>query len=181
MSQGRHDRTSERREIKIDMGSRFLFSAAGVLLILCWLLYFVWLHSPIVKALTVVGWMTWAVGLVLVFVPMVVLRAKGAPQKGKSFVHTTVVVDSGVYAVVRHPLYLGWSLMYVAVMFFSQHWLVVAIGGLGVACTALISGQEDRRLIEKFGAAYKAYMKSVPAMNLFAGTVRLLKRKRKRE
>jgi len=122
--------------------------------------------------------MTWVAGLVLIFVPMVVLRAKGTPQKGKSFVHTTVVVDSGIYAVVRHPLYLGWALMYIAVMFFSQHWLVVAIGGLGFACMVLISRQEDRRLVEKFGAAYQAYMKSVPAMNLFAGIVRLLKRKR---
>jgi protein-S-isoprenylcysteine O-methyltransferase Ste14 len=162
------------------MGSRFLFSAAGLLLILCWLSYFCWLHNPIVKALTVIGWIVWAVGLVLIFVPMVVLRTKGAPQKGKTFVHTTAIVDSGVYAAVRHPLYLGWSLMYVAAMLFSQHWLVVAIGGLGVACMVLISRQEDRRLIEKFGAPYKAYMKSVPAMNLFAGTVRLLRRKRRR-
>ena len=77
--------------MKTKEGQWFLFSAAGVLLILCWLLYFVWLHTPVIGALTYVGWMTLAVGLALIFVPMVVLRAKGAPQKGKSFVHTTVV------------------------------------------------------------------------------------------
>lgn len=155
----------------------FLYGAAGILLIVCWLLYFLWLHTPVIRALTYVGWVIWVAGLVLIFVPMVVLRTKGKPQEGESFVHTTTIVESGLYAVVRHPLYLGWLLMYVAGICLSQHWLVVALGALGVACMVGIARQEDRRLVVKFGAAYQAYAQSVPALNLFVGLVRLFKRK----
>jgi protein-S-isoprenylcysteine O-methyltransferase Ste14 len=82
-----------------------------------------------------------------------------------------------VYAVVRHPLYLGWLLMYVAVILFSQHGLTVVLGTLGIVCMSLICRQEDQRLIERFGEAYERYMTSVPALNVLAGTLRLLRRR----
>jgi protein-S-isoprenylcysteine O-methyltransferase Ste14 len=87
------------------------------------------------------------------------------------------IVYSGIYVIVRHPLYLGWLLMYIAVMLFSQHLLIVIMGILGVLCMYLISRQEDQRLIEKFGDTYKKYLESVPAMNVLAGIIRLLKRR----
>jgi protein-S-isoprenylcysteine O-methyltransferase Ste14 len=80
-----------------------------------------------------------------------------------------------VYALVRHPLYLGWSLMYIAAFFFSQHWLILIIAVLGVACMLQITAQEDRDLIVKFGDRYETYMKSVPAMNFLAGMLRWLR------
>lgn len=159
-------------------GSGFLFGAATVLLVLSWLLYFLLLHDPVIEMLVYAGWLTLTVGLVLIVVPILALRGKGKPEQGADFTRTTTVVDSGIYAVVRHPLYLGWLLMYVAVILFSQHWLIVVIGTLGIGCMYLISKQEDHDLIEKFGGAYERYMESVPAMNLLAGVVRLLRRRK---
>ena len=68
--------------------------------------------------------------------------------------------------------------MYIAVILFSQHWLIVIMGILGVVCMYQISRQEDQRLIEKFGDPYIRYMESVPAMNVLAGIIRLLKHRK---
>jgi len=159
------------------MKGGFLYYVAGLMLVLVWLLYFLLLHDPVVKVFTYVGWVILAVGLILVFLPILVLQKKGKPEQGKDFAHTTTVVDSGIYAVVRHPLYLGWLLMYVAAILLSQHWLIVIMGILGIACMYLISRQEDQRLIEKFGDDYKRYMQKVPRMNPVAGVMQLLRHK----
>jgi steroid 5-alpha reductase family enzyme len=84
----------------------------------------------------------------------------------------------GIYAVVRHPLYLGWLLAYVALILLSQHWLTAIIGIPGMVCVYLISRQEDNRLVEKFGDDYKHYMQKVPRMNLLDGVIRLIRRRK---
>jgi len=155
--------------------STLYFATAGVLLASSWLLYFFLLHDPFVEGLVYVGWVMLAVGLVFILLPMVVLRSKGKPGKGRDFTHTTTIVDKGIYAIVRHPLYLGWLLMYAAVILFSQHWLIAIMGILGIVCMCLIARQEDRFLIRKFGDAYEKYMKSVPALNVLASIIRLLR------
>lgn len=156
------------------------FGTASILLPASWLMCFFLLHNPIVQWLVYAGWVILAGGLVLIFLSIVALRSKGKPEKGRDFTHTTVMVDSGVYAIVRHPLYLGWLLVQVAVIFFSQHWSMVIMGALGAACIYLISRQQDRRLMEKFGDAYREYIQSVPVMNLLVGITRLW-RQRKRD
>ncbi|MBL7067016.1 MAG: isoprenylcysteine carboxylmethyltransferase family protein [Candidatus Marinimicrobia bacterium] len=162
------------------MKSGFLYYVAGALLVLVYsLLWF--LNTPTgVQLLRYVGVAILAVGLVLIFLPMFVFRSKGKVKKENDWTETSVLVDTGIYSVVRHPLYLGWLLMYVAIIFWSQHWLTAIIGIPGMVCVYLISRQEDQRLIEKFGDDYKRYMQKVPRMNLLAGVVRLIRR-RKRE
>ena len=155
---------------------RFLYYAAAILLFLTWLSLFLENDSALgwVQA---VGWLLVGAGIVLIFLPMFVLHRKGHPEEGKDWTHTSTLVDTGIYAVVRHPLYLGWSLMYPALVLASQHWLTVAIALPGLVCVALISKQEDQLLIAKFGNAYERYMRDVPALNLPAGIIRRLQRR----
>ena len=157
-----------------------MFYLAGALLILAGILSFLLDSPPVLERLVHVGWIIWAVAMVLIFSSMWALRRKGKPLKGKDWTHTSVLVDSGVFAVVRHPLYLGWLLVYVAVMLFSRHWLTMLVATPGIACVCTIAGQEDQRLIEKFGPSYGRYMQSVPGINLFAGLIRLLRRRGER-
>ena len=96
---------------------------------------------------------------------------------GEDFTRITTFVDSGIYSIVRHPLHLGWSLMYVSVIFFSQHGLILIMGFVGIACMVLITKQENKYLIEKFGNTYAEYIKSVPAINVLAGIIRALRHK----
>ncbi len=157
-----------------------LFYVAGVLLILSYLLVWFISNPAAVEILCYIGWVIWAVGVVLIFLPMFVFRSRGGVEKKESFVHTKFLVETGIYALVRHPLYLGWLLMYLAVIFWSQHWLTAIIGVTGMLCVYLISRQEDQRLIEKFGGDYKRYMQSVPRMNFLAGIIRLIQCRKKR-
>jgi len=155
---------------------RFLYYVAGALLVLAYsLLWF--LDTPDgVQMLRYIGGGILVVGLILIILPRFVFRSKGKPEKGRDWTETTVVVDTGIYAVVRHPLYLGWLLMYVALILLSQHWLTAIIGIPGMVCVYLISRQEDQHLIEKFGDDYNDYMNKVPRMNLLVWIIRLVRR-----
>jgi len=159
-----------------EVRGRFLYGAAGLLLILAWLTWFLE-TSSVLWELQAVGWAIGAIGLALIVWPMFILRREGKPAEGQDWTQTSVLVDSGIYALVRHPLYLGWSFMYVAGMAIGQHCLAVIFGILGMACVYLISKKEDGALVDRFGLAYQAYMQSVPAMNLLLGIVRWLHRK----
>jgi len=105
-------------------------------------------------------------------------RKKGGVPKGKSIVHTTAVVDSGIYAVVRHPQYLGFILFVLALVLMSQHWLSVISWIMGSALFYRDVLREEQMSIEKFGDDYRSYMQRAPRMNLLLGVVRLLLRKR---
>ncbi len=153
----------------------FLYYIASILLVLAYLLLW-FLDNPAgIEEIRYAGWIIFAVGLVLIFLPMFVFRSKGKVKKENDWTETSVVVDTGIYAIVRHPLYLGWLLMYVAIIFWSQHWLTIIVGVLGMTCVYLISRQEDQRLVEKFGNNYKRYMRSVPRMNFLVGVIRLVR------
>ncbi|OEU52065.1 MAG: hypothetical protein BA871_09115 [Desulfuromonadales bacterium C00003096] len=157
-----------------------MYYVAGALLIIAYL--FLWfLDNPAgIEELRYVGWIILAVGLVLIFLPKFAFRSKGNVEKEKDWTETSVLVDTGIYSVIRHPLYLGWLLMYFAIIFWSQHWLTILIGVIGMICVYLISRQEDQRLVEKFGDDYKDYMQKVPRMNFFSGIIQLVRRRKRK-
>jgi protein-S-isoprenylcysteine O-methyltransferase Ste14 len=107
------------------------------------------------------------------------IQKKGGAPKGESIIHTSVLVDSGVYAVVRHPQYLGFILVVLALVLMSQHWLSVVSGVLGSALFYMDILKEEQMSIKKFGDAYKRYMERVPRMNLLIGILRYLRQRRK--
>ncbi|MEA3313933.1 MAG: isoprenylcysteine carboxylmethyltransferase family protein [Caldisericota bacterium] len=164
--------------MKIGNKDRFLYYVAGILLVLAYLLLWFLVNPVGIEELRYVGWIILAVGLVLIFLPMFVFRTKGKVKKGNDWTETSALVDTGIYSVVRHPLYLGLLLMYLAIILWSQHGLTIIVGIIGMMCVYLISRQEDQRLIGKFGDDYKSYMHSVPRMNLLAGIVRLVRQRK---
>jgi len=94
--------------------------------------------------------------------------------------HTTVVIDSGTYGIVRHPQFLGCMMLMSASVLVSQHWLSAIIGiPISVWLYKEIP-KEEKGLIIRFGEDYKHYMQRVPRMNILVGIIRLLQR-RKRE
>ena len=125
------------------------------------------------------GWAAFVIGIVIIVMNRVALKRRGRAPNGGSWLQTTVVVDSGIYAVVRHPLYLGLILVLLATILISQHWLTAlfSVPWILLLCNAVRG--EDKRNIEKFGDDYKRYMQSVPRMNLPLGLIRLLRRKKR--
>ena len=128
-------------------------------------------------ALSVVGWVVWAFGMVLVMAPIIMFPRRGGVPKGKSFVNTTRLVDTGIYAVVRHPQYTGGIYaIFLATLLWYPHWLFGVLGVIGTVVIYMSCREEDQRLIDKFGDDYVAYMKRVPRVNIFLGILRLLQK-----
>jgi protein-S-isoprenylcysteine O-methyltransferase Ste14 len=128
--------------------------------------------------LFIVGGVVWAFGMVLVMAPIIMFPRRGGVPKRKSFVHTTRLVDTGIYAVVRHPQYTGGIYaIFLTTFLWYPHWLFGVLGVAGTAVAYMSCREEDQRLIEKFGDDYRAYMKRVPGMNFVSGLVRLIKQK----
>ena len=128
----------------------------------------------------ILGWVVWAIGMVLVMAPIVMFPRRGNVPKGKSFVHTTRVVDTGIYGVVRHPQYLGGILaIFVATLLLYPHWLFAILGIPGAVILYWGTKEEEKRLIERFGNDYLSYMQRVPRMNLILGVIRLWRLQKK--
>ena len=123
------------------------------------------------------GWIAWTVGMVLVMAPIIQFPRRGGVPKGKSFIHTTRLVETGIYAIVRHPQYLGGILaIFTATLLLYPHWLFAVLGIPGAAILYLSTKEEEKRLVQQFGKDYLAYMKRVPRMNLVLGILRLWRR-----
>jgi protein-S-isoprenylcysteine O-methyltransferase Ste14 len=66
--------------------------------------------------------------LVFGWLPIIEFRKKGGVTKGKSYIHTTQLVGTGIYSVVRHPQYVTFILWAITGMLLFQHWIVVLLG-----------------------------------------------------
>jgi protein-S-isoprenylcysteine O-methyltransferase Ste14 len=127
--------------------------------------------------LQVVGWGIWVISVIFGIAPIIILGRRGAVPKGKSYVSTTQLVDTSLYAIVRHPQYLAGILLNIALMLLAQH-VVVILLGLASAVLLYIDIQDaDREGIEKFGETYRAYMQRVPQVNFLLGLWRLIRRR----
>ena len=124
------------------------------------------------------GWILWWAGAVFGWLPIFTFRRRGGVAKGKSYVHTTTLVETGLYAIVRHPqMGTAWFLMSTGLMLITQHWVSVALGIPAMVLVYLDLLKADQRLIEKFGDAYRRYMARVPRVNFVTGIVRLIVRR----
>ena len=130
----------------------------------------------------IVGWVVWAFGMVLVMTPIIMFPRLGGVEKGKSFVHTTRLVSTGIYCVVRHPQYLGGIFaIFMTTLLWYPHWLFGVLGVVGTAVVYMGCREEDQRLIQQFGDDYIRYMQKVPRMNFLIGIIRLLRRRKTNE
>jgi protein-S-isoprenylcysteine O-methyltransferase Ste14 len=123
------------------------------------------------------GWGVWALAVALIWASLLSSRRKGETQHKGGGPCASLTIGGGFYAVIRHPRYLGWLLVYVAVMMLTQHWSALACAAPGMACVYLISRQEDLRLAKALGPEYAQYRRCVPALNVVAGLSRLLRRR----
>ena len=115
-------------------------------------------------------------GLVFGWLPVIEFRKKGSVKRGKSYIYTTKLVDTGIYSVVRHPQYVTFMLFAIAGIFLFQHWIIILLAMPIFPLTYLDLIKADKDTIEKFGDDYRAYMKKVPRANFLLSLIRLLRR-----
>jgi len=126
------------------------------------------LFPPTIEELVLVGYMTLGIGALFFILSVLTLWRKGISN----------VVDSGIYRIVRHPMYLGGMVMFFSHILLGQNWMVAISTVVGIACCYLTILSEDQQNIEKFGDTYEKYMKSTPAVNVLAGIIRSLQRRK---
>jgi protein-S-isoprenylcysteine O-methyltransferase Ste14 len=72
------------------------------------------------------------------------------------------LVVSGPYRWVRHPLYAGLPPWALALGLLMDNWLLWPLAAVGFLLLALRTPIEERFLIERFGDAYREYMRRTP-------------------
>jgi protein-S-isoprenylcysteine O-methyltransferase Ste14 len=155
--------------------SLLTFPLAGITLVVCWLFFFLFPPEDLHLALFILANVCIGFGVLLIILAISTLRSRGGSAQGAEFTATSKVVRAGIYSIVRHPLYLGWLLMYPAVMILSLHWLVWVLGFAGMGCMVLIVIEAEAQLLEKFGADYRTYMQEVPRFNILLGLWRRMR------
>jgi protein-S-isoprenylcysteine O-methyltransferase Ste14 len=149
----------------------------SALLILQFVLALFVFTEPAIHALWIAGWLVWALGTIFAIVPILALRKKGGVPEGKSYMETTSLVNTGIYAVVRHPQGgTAGILLSLALALIGQHWLLVVLAALGTILIYIDTFNADEDCVQKFGQQYEHYMRRVPRVNFVTGIVRLLVR-----
>ena len=118
-------------------------------------------------------WLSWpafALSAVLGWLPMATLRRHGGVAEGASYIETTRLVTTGIYGIVRHPQYLAFMLLNLALALLAQRWPITVLGAVSALFTLVgVLPGADRDAMAKFGQDYVAYAARVPAINLVAG------------
>jgi len=117
------------------------------------------------------------VAAVFIFLPFVMLRRYGQPPKGKIYMDTTVIVDRGVYAIVRHPQYLGYILLNLGFMLLLQGPSAFLLGFLAIVFFFVHTIQEDRFCAAKFGDKWRDYSGETPRLNAALGIWLVMRRR----
>ncbi len=137
-------------------------------IVAAWLLY-----DPQASARVInLGWGVILLSAVLGWLPIFTFRSRGGVM-GRGYIHTTVLVDTGVYSIVRHPQYLAILLINIALPLITRHWLVVILGIIGAGSICLNIFEEEKENLQKFGDAYRSYQSEVPRLNFLLGLFRL--------
>ena len=75
-----------------------------------------------------------------------------------------MLIDTGVFAKIRHPMYFGFILLYLAFVVISLSIIATAIFVIVVIFYYYLCRYEEQLLTEKLGNEYKIYMKKVPML-----------------
>ena len=140
----------------------------GVMIISTIFLY----NSANLAKLVYAGWIIMAFGIIFL------LWSSKSREKGHA--EGIGFVERGMYAFVRHPEFLGHILIISALVIISQRWFNFIVGAILIVLLCLAMIEEEKRNIEKFGDAYRDYMKRVPRINLIAGIIRQIHKKKRK-
>jgi protein-S-isoprenylcysteine O-methyltransferase Ste14 len=82
-------------------------------------------------------------------------------KKGKStinFENTSVLVKSGIYGYIRHPLYLSIFLLGTGIMLKDPAPFQIVLGIINLVAVYITARIEENEMIAKFGNEYRSYM-----------------------
>jgi len=140
----------------------------ALLVMSCFLFY----DSLKLVELSYFGWVILIFGVLLLLISN--LSRKGRSSKG----NREILVEDGLYALVRHPEFLAHMLISSSLILMSQHLVSALVGMALIVLLSLAMVEEEKRNVEKFGDAYRDYMRRVPRINVLAGIVKRMRERR---
>lgn len=128
--------------------------------------YFLWVPLPMsvspaaANALRIVGLAAYLVGFGLIVWGRRVLGSNWGISNSREvrLRPDHVLVESGPFAYIRHPMYLGWWLSLAGLVAIYWNWLPVVLLVMSLASFGMRARLEEKVLAERFGDAWEAYV-----------------------
>lgn len=116
----------------------------------------IWFHEPFTIH-QVISWILLILSAYFGLAGFILLKMKGASTG--NFENTTVLVRTGVYRLIRHPLYFSLFLLGTGVMMKNPSLAVVLLAVVNLGAVWITALLEEKDMIKKFGEPYKNYIR----------------------
>ncbi len=123
-----------------------------------------WFRKPLAWH-QVISWILLCASLVPLIPGSIALRKHGKPIESRegedhliAFERTTSLVTSGIYGLIRHPLYSSLFLLAWGIFFKIPSWLGGILLSLATAALFMTARADEKECIRFFGNAYRDYM-----------------------
>lgn len=115
----------------------------------------VWFINPF-SLLQIISWILLLLSIYVVVTGYLLLKRKGKPDS--NFENTSLLVKSGIYKYIRHPLYLSIFLLGTGVMLKNPAAFQLILGAMNLVAVYITARIEENEMIAKFGDDYRLYM-----------------------
>jgi protein-S-isoprenylcysteine O-methyltransferase Ste14 len=115
----------------------------------------VWFVTPF-SIPQVISWILLILSAYIVASGYLTLKRKGKPDS--NFENTSVLVKTGLYGYIRHPLYLSIFLLGTGIMMKQTGILQISLEIINIIAIYLTARIEEKEMIDKFGDEYRDYM-----------------------
>ncbi len=130
----------------------FSFESIFILFLLNWR---VWFRDPF-SLYQVISWILLIASIYPVIAGFLLLKKSGKSED--SLENTTVLIKSGIYKYIRHPLYCSLLLLGTGIMFKDMGLLQLIAGIVNLVAVFITAKIEEKEMIAKFGKQYIEYM-----------------------
>lgn len=112
---------------------------------------------------------------IFIFAPFYLLTKYGGRKDRKTYMQSGIVVDQGLYAITRHPQYLGYIFLACGFTLLSGHWATALLAFTGISFFHIQVTREEAYCLAQFGEPYAEYLQRVPRYNIILGIWRVLR------
>jgi protein-S-isoprenylcysteine O-methyltransferase Ste14 len=116
----------------------------------------VWFHDPF-SLHQIISWILLILSAYVGLAGFLLLKRRG--KSTGNFENTTILIKSGVYSLIRHPLYFSLFLLGTGVMMKDPDLPALILGVINLIAVYLTAMTEEKEMVEKFGEPYREYMK----------------------
>ena len=131
----------------------FAFESVFILVLLN---YRIWFADPF-SLIQIISWVLLILSAYVVITGFLLLKRKGKPDS--NFENTSLLVKSGIYGYIRHPLYFSIFLLGTGVMLKDPEPFQLFLGVINLIAVYITARIEEKEMIAKFGDNYRIYMK----------------------